>query len=133
MHIRQQGSNLALIRTTYDAERRRGVQTTVGRIPANTRPDGVPHELRAQLTDEESNQLDDYLKARADGERLESQKTSLNTVTFFLSQAAAALDAGIEPKDPAAIWDAMAAFQKALKKSGHTKPTRAGETAKDAA
>ena len=129
MHIRQQGSNLALIRTTYDAERRRGVQTTVGRIPANTRPDGVPHELRAQLTDEESNQLDDYLKARADGERLESQKTSLNTVTFFLSQAAAALEAGIEPKDPAAVWDALAAFQKALKKAGHPKPSRADKEA----
>lgn len=127
MHVRQQGSNLVLIRTTYDAERKRGVQSTIARIPAHTRPDGVPSEVRSQLTVEESCQLDDYLNARATGERLESQKMSLTTVATFMSQATEALAAGVMPKNPDAVWQAMAALQKALKRAGYPKPTRAAE------
>lgn len=129
MHIRQQGSNLALIRTTYDAERRRGVQTTVGRIPANTRPDGVSAEVLSQLTPDEVGQLRDYLTARAEGERQERQKTFLNTLSFSIREAVKALDAGLQPKDPAAVWESISTLQKALKKSGHPKPTRDKEAA----
>lgn len=131
MHVRQQGSNLVLIRTTYDAERKRGVQSTIARIPAYTRPDGVPSEVRSQLTVEESGQLDDYLKARADGERFESQKRSLATVATFMGQAAEALADGVTPKNPDAVWEAMSALQKALKKAGYLKPTRAKASTKE--
>lgn len=127
MHVRQQGSVLVLIRTVYDPVRKRGVQSTLARIPAYTRPDTVPAEVRSQLTTEESSQLDDYLKARADGERLESQKRSLDAVAFFLAQAAGALESGMQPADPAAVWDALASFQKSLKRAGFPKPTRAAD------
>lgn len=131
MHIRQQGSNLALIRTTYDAERRRGVQSTIGRIPAYTHPDNVPSEALSQLTEEEKLQLRDYLQARAEGELKERQKASLRSVGFSIREAVKALDAGLQPTDPAAVWEALGELQKALKKAGHPKPSRAAGDAKE--
>lgn len=127
MHVRQQGSVLVLIRTTYDPVRKRGVQTTVARIPAHTRPDGVPSEVLSQLNLDESAQLRDYLTARADGERQERQKTYLNTLSFSIKEAVTALEAGLQPKDAGAVWEAIATLQKALKKAGHPKPSRTGE------
>lgn len=124
MHVRQQGSVLVLIRTTYDAERKRGVQSTLGRIPAYTHPDNVPEEVLSQLNAEEKLQLRDYLVARADGELKERQKTSLRSVGFWIREAVTALEAGLQPTDPAAVWEAIGELQKALKKSGHPKPTR---------
>lgn len=131
MHIRQQGSSLALIRITYDAERKRGVQSTIARIPTTVSAlDRVPAEVLAQMTPGEHDQLRDFLTARAEGQRFEKQKTALATVALFMRSAAEALDAGVEIKDPAAVWDAMTTLQKSLRKAGHAKPTRA--TASDA-
>lgn len=131
MHVRQQGSVLVLIRTTYDAVRKRGVQTTVARIPAHTHPDDVPAEVLSQLTPEESAQLRDYLAARADGERQEQLKTNLRAVQLVMRTAVEALEAGLQPKDAGEVWEAMTALQKALKKAGHPKPTRAAGDAKE--
>lgn len=131
MHIRQQGSVLVLIRTTYDPVRKRGVQTTVARIPAHTRPDGVPSEVLSQLNLDESGQLRDYLAARADGERQEQLKVNLRAVQLVMRNAVEALEEGLKPKDAGEVWEAMTALQKALKKAGHPKPTRATGDAKE--
>lgn len=131
MHVRQQGSVLVLIRTTYDAIRKRGVQSTVARIPAHTRPDGVPTEVLSQLNPEESAQLRDYLAARADGERQEQLKSNLRAVQLVMRNAVEALEAGLQPKDAGEVWEAMTALQKALKKAGHPKPSRAAGDAKE--
>jgi hypothetical protein len=127
MHVRQQGSVLVLIRTTYDAVRKRGVQSTVGRLPAYTHPDNVPAEVLSQLNEDEKAQLRDYLTARADGERQERQKTYLNTLSFSIKEAVTALEAGLQPKDAGAVWESIATLQKALKKVGHPKPRAAGD------
>ena len=130
MHIRQQGSSLALIRITYDAERKRGVQSTIARVPTTvTSIDRVPAEVLAQMTPGEHDQLRDFLTAREEGQRFENQKTALATVAIFMRRAAEALDAGVELKDPSAVWEAMTALQKALKKAGHPKPSRADKEA----
>ncbi len=132
MHVRQQGSVLVLIRTTYDPIRKRGVQTTLARIPADTRPDGVPAEVLSQLTSDEVGQLRDYLAARADSMRHAHHKANLQTVHITLRDAVAALNAGLQPTDPAAVWATLGELQKALKKSGHPKPRTAGDVEKGA-
>ena len=129
MHIRQQGSNLVLVRTTYDPARKRGVQTTIGRIPAHTTTDSVPAEVRGQLTLEEAGQLDDYLRARAEGVRLESQKRSVSTIAGLLRSTTDAVNAGVKPTNSDSIWEAMSELQKSLKRAGFPKPQRGDKEA----
>lgn len=123
MHFREQGRSLQLVRTKYDAERRRGVQTVVGRMPLYTYE--IPQEILPLLEPEEVAQLRDYLAAVKSGRDAENLSRSLRLVVGDLETATKALESGQMPKDPDAIWAAIAELSKALKKAGYPKPVKA--------
>lgn len=127
MHFREQGRSLQLIRTTYDPEKRRGVQTVVAKLPQYTY--SVPGEVRALLTDDEAQQLNDYLAAVQAGRNQQSQAYHLRQLAEDIGKATEALKAGGTPPDPDALWASMAELGKALRKAGHPKPVKARQPA----
>lgn len=60
MYIRKQGNTLSLVRTTYCNKRKRGVQRSAGSLPADST--SIPADIAERLTEEEFNQLAEYLK-----------------------------------------------------------------------
>lgn len=128
MHFREQGKSLQLIRTAYDAERGRGVQMVIGRIPQYTYE--IPHEIAPLLTPEETSQLTDYLAAVQAARTKLSQANSLNyLVSTEMKKAAQALTDGIPPKTPDELWLRMEELGKALRKAGHPRPAKAPKAA----
>lgn len=128
MHFREQGKSLQLIRTTYDAERGRGVQTVVGRIPQYTYE--IPHEIAPLLTPEETSQLNDYLSAvKAARYKLELANSLNYIAASQMKKATEALVDGIPPKSADELWSAMEDLAKALRKAGHPRPAKAPKVA----
>lgn len=137
MHFREQGRSLQLVRTKYDPERHRGVQTVIAKMPLYTYE--IPHEVLPLLEPVEAAQLRDYLAAVKAGRDTQQLSAGLTLAVNHLATATRALESGLPPKDADALWVAMAELGKALKAAGHPRPVRprkapttpAGQTALD--
>lgn len=123
MHFREQGKSLQLVRTTYNSAKGRGEQTVVAKLPQYTY--AIPDDVRQLLTAEEVAQLTDYLAALESGRKKQNQAYHLTTLVEDIAKATEALRAGVVPKDPDALWAAIADLSKALRKGGHPKPVKA--------
>lgn len=137
MQIRIQGKQVQLIRNPYNKEKKRCVQkviATFDKYADMNRSDGGEGLLSAEqwtdLSDDEKVTLSDWLTAQA-------QSRSDSSLRFAVSEAARTLDKvrqGIEKFDTTqeqanAIWEGLAALQKALKKRGHPRPRKGGDAA----
>lgn len=123
MHFREQGRSLQLIRTTYDPSKRRGVQAVVAKLPLYCYT--IPADVRPLLTEEETQQLTDYLAAVEAGRKQQNQAYQLQKLADDIAAATEALKSGKAPSNAEALWSAMAELGKALRKAGHPKPVKA--------
>lgn len=127
MQIREKGKKILCIRTVYKTELKRSVGETVA--TQERWLDRVSDDVREKLTDEEVQQLEQWLKDRTEHRSADSLKSSLSLVSFSMGRAAEALaDDGIAaeltPDQAEKIWRQMAVLQKALKKAGFKKPVK---------
>lgn len=118
MHFREQGRSLQLIRTTYQADKGRGSQQVVARIPLHTYE--LPADVEALLTAEELAQTRDYL---ATIKTVRSEREHMLTLAYghtSIERILAALQAGVRPTetDAAKLRDAMKRLDRALTKTG---------------
>jgi hypothetical protein len=128
MQIREQGRQLQCIRTEYVPEKKR----TFGRVVAKQDRylSTVADEVRQQLTNEEVDELENYLSKRKEKESVDRLTDSLSHVGYSICRATEALSvdsiaSGLSSADAVAIYEGMAALAKALNKAGHKRPARA--------
>src|SRR5690606_26865155 len=84
MHFRARKNVIQLIRTTYDAQKKRGVNTIVGTVRHEAPV--LDDDLRALLTTEE---IEEFCRWRAHWQRLEELKQELAARTLPESLASA--------------------------------------------
>lgn len=128
MQIREQGRQLQCIRTEYIPEKKR----TVGRVVAKQERylSTITDEVRQQLTSEEVDELESYLSKRQEKQSVDNLKSSLSHVEYSIRRATEALSVdvvaeGLSDDGAAKIYAAVDGLVKALRKRGHTRPTRA--------
>lgn len=125
MQFRVQARKLQCIRSTYDPAAKRSHQRVVLSLARWT--DKLPSDdTLKDLTDEERQELADWIAARA----AENAEASARSVIYSgerpLLNLVAALQAGktVEPDVATRLWEGMGALAKALRKAGHPKPRK---------
>lgn len=133
MQIREKGRKVLCIRTEYVPEKKR----TYGRTVASQEKylSTVTNEVRQQLTNEEVDQLEEWLKDRASRQAADRQASSLSLIAGWMDQAAAALDndslvSGLSDEQADEIWHAHERLSKALRRGGYRKPKSAPKPAR---
>lgn len=134
MRIKEAGKRLQLLRTTYTAESRRGVDKMIGSISSESI--NVPFDILPLLTPEEVKQVNGVLLKRY----VEKQRKSYETVlkTGFLNAGMLAVDAltypeivdGLTPDEASNLWSVLERVQWALKKAKVARPGDKTDTSK---
>jgi len=125
MQIRQHGKQVLCIRTEYVAAKKRTVGVTVAKQESYLST--VSESVRRQLTELEVDQLTSWLSERETAKRLDRDNYYMSTVTDNVRRVTESLSVdgvadGLSQEWSGALWDAIGALQKALRKAGHPKP-----------
>ena len=123
MQIKERGKKVVCIKTEYVPEKKR----TYGRQVASQYRylSTVSDDARQQLTDEEVEELQEWLDKREQKAAKSRLRVSLSLAVDYTAEAAEALEEGVaELTEEKAnkLWEDMARLQKALKKAGHPRP-----------
>jgi hypothetical protein len=125
MQIREKGKKVLFLRTKYDKEAKRTFSHTVGSqdIGLST----VSEEVRQLLSNEEVDQLENWLSERTKKQSVDSASTSLSVAHISVRRIAESLSVdgagnSLTTEKADLLWNALGDLQKALKKAGHPKP-----------
>lgn len=128
MQIRVQGQQVQLIRSPYDAIKKRCVQKVVhtfqkhdNYLSANI-DDYLSDEQREDLSSEEKQLLHSWLRDRFYSHQANERKESIRLAYANIVKTSAAILAdGIEDENAQSIYEAIDILRSALKKKGHKK------------
>jgi hypothetical protein len=118
MQIRQQKRKIQLLRSVYKSDKKRCIQELVGSFDVMARPD---IELRNKLSGPELDELDAWLRDRDDNELATHQRHILTTLPVDMRVLAATTE-NLNTETANAVWAAIAALTKAMRKAGYKKP-----------
>lgn len=119
MHFRTRRNVIQLIRTTYDADKKRGVNTVVGTVPLN-QPD-LPSELAQQLTPQEAAAFGAWVQTQWHLRQLRHELAALSLpetlalATAWFEQNAASINAQAVAEE---VVQQMQALRRVLKSKG---------------
>lgn len=125
MQFRVQAKKLQFIRSVYNPQTKRCDQKLVGSISSYT--DKMPSDDSIKmLSDDERNQLSDYLTKKADTNKSDYQRRIVQSISYSINSATDAIlaDEPLTIDLANKIWESVARLTKALKKTGHPKPTK---------
>ncbi len=132
MQIREQGKQVQLIRSPYDAARKRCVQHVAHKFERRIQylsadpADYLSAEQIADLSADEKQTLSDWLRAKADKRAADDRSYAIRLADSHIIRLADAIlsDGLIDSQHADRIWGAVSKLEKALKKSGHPRPRR---------
>ena len=90
MHFRSQGSAVQLVRSVYDAEKKRAKYQIVGKLSKRTL--AAPDEVLAQLTPEEKTELDTFVENYRNSTALQAKVYAFQ-LSDIVQQVLGAVDA----------------------------------------
>lgn len=124
MQIRIQGRKAQLIRAVYSSELKRSVQKVIAGIsPYAT---SIPADVAALLTPDELAQVQAWIDERSAKQSDADARYACSSLARTAIAAAKHLqDHDIKDSEADAIWEALGAVQRALKKAGHPRPKKA--------
>lgn len=136
MHIRIQGRQVQCIRTIYDKGQGRGTSKVVLTFPIpgaweSASVDAyVPADKRTGLAMDEQVTLSMWIQSMNRSWTVESNTQAVTGTLANINRCVDVLAGNTIPDDVAAkLWTASLELQKALKKSGHSKPKTQDEPA----
>lgn len=128
MQIREQGRQVQLIRSPYDATKKRCVQKVVHTFPQSNVGYGsaidefLSADQLADLSDDEKKTVSDWLKARADKKAADRRESAISFADGSIGRVADAISSdGVSAEQAARIWAAIDKLSKALKKASYPK------------
>lgn len=127
MQFKRQGTRIQVLAYRgYDKEKKRAIVKMQGSIDSlNYEPSVV---LIENLTAEEKIKLQSFIENERQSELKIKRQADCDQLALRIQAAADSLQSGsavIDATQAAEIWNAIAALQKALKASGHKKPSKA--------
>lgn len=125
MQIREQGKQVQLIRSPYDAEKKRCVQKVVGHFPRFM--NAAPEATLAVLTEDERQQLATWLDARAKKDNEFKRDVYARSAGDMLDRLADAAQV-MTPEQAVQAWEGMQQLAAALRKAGHKRPVKAAKS-----
>lgn len=126
MQIREQGKQIQLIRSTYNPEKKRCEAKVIGHL--NRWSDEKPSDdLLAILSDEERAELDKFLSDRADEKASANRMLYARVVGSTFSSLCDSV-AVMTPEQAAQAYEGMDRLKKALRKAGHKRLVKTGNT-----
>lgn len=123
MQLKKQGSSYSVIRTTYSAEKGRGVPTSLGTIPVGSTI--VPEKIATQLTADELSDVQKKLNAFAEESKKSSDQLAVNLLAFSVSRAAEKINEGVRfssESEAVELYKSIAELKAALRRAGYKRP-----------
>lgn len=129
MRFKESKKIIMCIRTTYDIDKKRGVDKTIVSIDKYLTK--VPDEAIAELETEEVEQLQALLDARKKSHETLSASLSIRFLPTHLNEAIKALGdeaqrAQVTAETAEKIWAALDDMRRAMRKAGFAKPKAGG-------
>ena len=123
MQLKKQGSSYSIIRTTYSAEKGRGVPTSLGTIAVGSTL--VPEKIATQMTADELSDVQQKLNTFAEESKKSSDQLAVNLLAFSVSRAAEKINAGVRfssESEAVELYKSIAELKAALRKAGYKRP-----------
>jgi len=123
MQFRPVKLKLQCLRSEYDPDSKRSRQRMVCSVPKLIEPERIPDDVKALLTAEELNELEDYLRNASERRRVASQNSTVRTAPYHLRGLRQALSelTELDAEKAREIWAELDAIEKTMKKLGYKK------------
>ena len=123
MQLKKHGSSYSIIRTTYSAEKGRGVPTSLGTIAVGSTI--VPEKIATQMTADELSDVQQKLNTFSEESKKSSDQLAVNLLAFSVSRAAEKINAGVRfssESEAVELYKSIAELKAALRKAGYKRP-----------
>ena len=127
MQFRKAGNKIQILAYAgYSKEKRRSVVQVIGTLDRYS--PSLTDDLKNKLTVEQQKEVTEWIDQRRKADDLAAKQATalhLDSSIIRLADSLTSEEVALSDEQAARLYDAMATLQKALKKCGHRKPTRA--------